>query len=247
MEMTDRAIHIFGIVQSLGQAVIVIPRSLLMELEGIENDPNLSPGRRRARRMLAIARAMQSGVITAVTLSQMLSHGAPEVTPDSVVWDRLAAATAPGEGGGTTGAGTTEGGTTASGTTSTPPPVDTGATGAAGGTGGTARTGTGPDATGGAGASGGTHEGTASTGEGGTGGTPRVVRIDPPGIGGADGTTVASASGEPIARHATSTPVFATASASASVGCAARAGHGHAAHAIAARTPASTQRTCAVT
>lgn len=94
IEMTQRGMHIFGLVQNV-PAVIMLGHGVMEQLEAIGRDPNLSPGRRRARAALAIAQALQSGAITVITLHQMLSHGMPEVTPDSVVWDRLAEATAP--------------------------------------------------------------------------------------------------------------------------------------------------------
>ena len=171
MEMTDRAIHIFGLIQGIGQGVIMIPYSLYRQLEAIEADPDTAPGRKRARRALAMAQAMQSGLITVVSTRQALEHGAPEVTPDSVVWDRLAAATAP-----------AEGGSSSQGGGGTPAPTDTTGTAGGAGAGGTTPrdTGTGAGHGGPVDDRGGTSTATGREGGGAPDTVPHVVRVDPP-------------------------------------------------------------------
>ncbi len=131
IEMAQQGLHIFGLIQNV-PAVIMLGHGLIEQLEAIDRDPNLSPGRRRARTALAMAQALQSGVITVITLHQMLSHGMPEVTPDSVVWDRLAEATAPAP-------------STPPAETTAPPPAASGGSGASAGPSGSIAHG-GPDA-----------------------------------------------------------------------------------------------------
>jgi Bacterial toxin 4 len=175
IEMTDRALHVFGIVQGIGQVVIIIPLSLNAQLEAIEKS-DASPGRKRAQRALAMAQALQSGTIAVITTAQALSHGMPEVTSDAVVWDRLAAATAE--------AKPTVPVETVPTVRGAPGPVGEVPTGRAGKVGAADKTGAGAKGTS-------VEEGGPGAGRRDPGREPIVIKVEPPpgvgGVGGADG------------------------------------------------------------
>ena len=96
-EMTARGLHIFGIVQNVGQIVIQVPYEIIRQFEEIDkeeaqNPMGSSPGQRRARRAMVLLNGFQSGMIAVVSLGQSLVDPAPRVTPDSEIYAQAAIA-----------------------------------------------------------------------------------------------------------------------------------------------------------
>ena len=96
-EMTARGLHIFGIVQNVGQIVIQVPYEIIRQFEEIDkeeaqNPMGSSPGQRRARRAMVLLNGFQSGMIAVVSLGQSLVDPAPRVTPDSEIYAHAAVA-----------------------------------------------------------------------------------------------------------------------------------------------------------
>ena len=90
-EMTARGLHIFGIVQGIGQLVIQIPYDIIRQFDEIdkeerENPLGASPGQRRARRAMVLLNGFHTGVVTVVSLGQSLHEPAPKVTSDAEIW-----------------------------------------------------------------------------------------------------------------------------------------------------------------
>lgn len=84
VERIQGVLHIIGITQ-LGTSAIAIPIQLEEQLTQIENTPNLSPGERAARRAEAFLGAVRAGVVTVVTVRQMMQPlgAGPEALADS--------------------------------------------------------------------------------------------------------------------------------------------------------------------
>ncbi len=96
-EMTARGLHIFGIVQNVGQIVIQVPYEIIRQFEEIDkeeaqNPTGSSPGQRRARRAMVLLNGFQSGAIAVVSLGQSLLDPAPRVTSDAEIYAHAAAA-----------------------------------------------------------------------------------------------------------------------------------------------------------
>ena len=96
-EMTARGLHIFGIVQNVGQIVIQVPYEIVRQFEEIDkeeaqNPTGSSPGQRRARRAMVLLNGFQSGAIAVVSLGQSLVDPAPRVTSDAEIYAHAAAA-----------------------------------------------------------------------------------------------------------------------------------------------------------
>ena len=91
VEMTARGLHIFGIVQGVGQLMLQIPYDIIRQFDEIdkeerENPQGASPGQRRARRAMILLNAFHSGLVTVVSLGQSLHEPAPKVTSDAEIW-----------------------------------------------------------------------------------------------------------------------------------------------------------------
>ncbi|HEX4983545.1 MAG TPA: hypothetical protein VFV63_17695, partial [Ilumatobacteraceae bacterium] len=96
-EMTSRGLHIFGIVQGVGQIVIQVPYEIIRQFDEIDkeeaNNPNgASPGQRRARRAMVLLNGFQSGMINVISLGQSLLEPTPRVTSDAEIYSHAAIA-----------------------------------------------------------------------------------------------------------------------------------------------------------
>jgi hypothetical protein len=72
-----RFVYYAGIAQ-IGQSVLVIPIQLEQQLRAIEMNSALSPGERAAQRAEAFLQAIRSGIITTISVSQMMQQAPPE-------------------------------------------------------------------------------------------------------------------------------------------------------------------------
>lgn len=94
-EIVDRGLHIFGLVQGVGQTVIQVPYDVIRQFAELEESEGMSEGEKRARRAMILLNGIRSGAISIIGLAQSLGEPMPGVTSDAEIWSRAAEAAGP--------------------------------------------------------------------------------------------------------------------------------------------------------